>query len=99
MLSYGSGRCDSQRHSSRYNATYKRDRWTTNACQFGSGDRRLPVELGGVVPRVAYLGSRMIEKLAVCRVMRPFVTTNVSVPNLTLEAADSHAHSTYARSS
>jgi hypothetical protein len=40
-----------------------------------------------------------IEKLAVCRVMRPFVTTKVSVPNLTLEAADSHAHSTYAKSS
>jgi hypothetical protein len=27
------------------------------------------------VPGVAYLASRMIEKLAVCRVMRPFVTT------------------------
>lgn len=47
----------------------------------------------------AYLASRMIEKLAVCRVIRPFVTTKVSVPNLTLAAADSHAHSTYARSS
>lgn len=51
------------------------------------------------VPSLAYLASRMIKKLAVCRVMRPFVTTKVSVPNLTLEPADSHAHSTYAKSS
>lgn len=51
------------------------------------------------VPRLVYVAARMTEKLAVCRVMRPFATTKVSVPNSTREAADSHAHSTYATSS